>query len=434
MAQPVRFVVNYTLELLTAGAMALGSFVFLFLLLNYIFPMGPGLSALMSTNDISLNNNSSVNRSLWVTNSEEKNGLNEKISHVATLSDIKNNVKNKPIDQLVWKTAKKGLTLYGGDSIQTFDSSKATITFNEGNAIELGENSLIVINRLEEDIIWREKKSFMSMMEGTVRGKLTNHKKKPVYIEITMPNSVAAIRSNEVVDEVDFQIKVNPNNSSVVTVFKGEAEISTNEGKKVNITENRASLITKKGGVSVPELLPEAPILKTPVNKEAFYFSDIPPAVTFRWFKSNHSENYKFILSKDKLFTQIIYEKRVKSTQFEYKNLKHGTYYWKIIGIGKNRAEGEDSKFRTIKVIQDSKPPVLNVKFSKPIQGKSSYTLQGKTEPSATIYINGKKVNNPKGEFKHTIKLKRGPNIIVVESVDKLGNVSYKSETIHGKF
>jgi len=32
------------------------------------------------------------------------------------------------------------------------------------------------------------------------------------------------------------------------------------------------------------------------------------------------------------------------------------------------------------------------------------------------------------------LNLKRGLNVVVVESVDAAGNVAYRSKTIHGKF
>jgi hypothetical protein len=41
---------------------------------------------------------------------------------------------------------------------------------------------------------------------------------------------------------------------------------------------------------------------------------------------------------------------------------------------------------------------------------------------------------NEAGEFRLTVELERGTNIIVVEAVDSTGNVTYRSETVNVKF
>jgi len=428
----VKFIVNYTLELFTAGVLALGSFVFLFWLLNNIFPIGAGLDVLINNNSSSIASNEIRNRALWVSKNDQNSDLSASTSGVAVLTSTLNNVKNKQVDQLAWKTAKKGLSLFGGDSIQTFDGSRATIKFNENSELELGENSLIVINRLEDDIIWNEKKSYMVMVEGSLRSKISPDSDKTVYVEISTPNTTASVRSKS--NLIDFHIKIHPNKSSTVSVYEGIANISSQDGSKVEIKKNQASLINTKGKVTTPEILPTVPTLHSPADNDVVYFKDIPPSITFRWKKSNHSDKYRIILAKDEKFTLVLVDKVIKGTEFNYRNLKHGTYFWRASGVTNNNAESFPSSYRTINIIQDSTPPPLNLVFPQSITGQKKYPLAGQTEASATIYINGEKITHQNGQFSHTLVLKRGPNIIVVESVDKLGNVTYKTETINGKF
>jgi len=430
----VKFAVNYTLELFTAGVLALGSFAFLFWLLNNIFPIGPGLATLMSANENILSNTAANDRALWVANANENANLSTNNYGVATLSSVFNNVKSKQANQLVWKNAKKGISLFGGDSIQTFDGSKATIKFNENSQLELGENSLVVINRLEEDIIWKEKKSYLVMVEGTMRGKVSPQQQKPVYVEISMPNSITSVRSNAQSNLVDFQIKINSNRSSVVSVYEGTASVETKTGEIVSIEKNQASIVQDAGIVSAPEIIPETPLLNTPPNDEIYYFKDIPPTITFKWLESKYSDKYRFVLAKDKQFSQIVFDKIVKNNNHTYRNLKHGTYYWQVSGLTNNRSESFASNHRSISVIQDSMPPKLTIKFPEPSSNSSEYFLTGETEKTARVYINSEEITVENGRFTHLMKLKRGPNIIVVEAVDMLGNVSYRSETIHGQF
>ncbi len=428
----VKFILNYTLELVTAGVLTLGAFIFLFWLLNNVFPIGAGLDVLINNKDTSTASNNIRNRALWVSKDDENSDLSVHSFGVAVLTSTLHNVKSKQVDQLAWKSAKKGLSLFGGDSIQTFDGSRATIKFNENSELELGENSLIVINRLEDDIIWNEKKSYMVMVEGSLRSKVNPDNNKPVYVEISTPNTTASVRAKSSL--IDFNIKIHANKSSTVSVYEGSANISNQDGSKVEIKKNHASLISTEGSVTTTEILPTAPSLQSPTDNDVFYFKDIPPSITFRWKKSNHSDKYRFVIAKDEKFTLVLIDKVIKGTEFDYRNLKHGTYFWRLSGITNNSSESFPSSFRTLNIIQDSTPPPLNLVFPQPTPGQKKYPLAGQTESSATIYINGEKITHNNGKFLHTIILKRGPNIIVVESVDKLGNVTYKTETINGKF
>jgi len=84
---------------------------------------------------------------------------------------------------------------------------------------------------------------------------------------------------------------------------------------------------------------------------------------------------------------------------------------------------------------QKRTPPLLVINGSPKKVSQKSCEFSGHTEAGARVFINGKEVpTNPEGEFRQTVELERGINIIVVEAVDAVGNVSYRSSTVHGKF
>jgi hypothetical protein len=84
---------------------------------------------------------------------------------------------------------------------------------------------------------------------------------------------------------------------------------------------------------------------------------------------------------------------------------------------------------------QKRTPPLLVVNGSPKRVSRKSCEFSGHTEPGARVFINGKEVpTTPQGEFRHAVALERGINIIVVEAVDAVGNVSYRSARVHGKF
>jgi hypothetical protein len=57
------------------------------------------------------------------------------------------------------------------------------------------------------------------------------------------------------------------------------------------------------------------------------------------------------------------------------------------------------------------------------------------TEPDAKLYINGEFINTGElGQFKKTVPLHRGINVILFESIDKAGNVAYQTRVVTNKF
>ena len=96
--------------------------------------------------------------------------------------------------------------------------------------------------------------------------------------------------------------------------------------------------------------------------------------------------------------------------------------------------EGLFSEDRSFRVVQDQTPPKLNVQFPPTTIYQENFTLHGKTEPGARLYIGGKGVKVSKtGKFQYPLKLNLGINIIVVESFDSVNNVAYRTHRVNRK-
>ena len=79
-------------------------------------------------------------------------------------------VKNKRADKLSWEDAKEGMSLYDHDSIQIIGSASAEVQFADGHIARVGEKTLLVVKRMEEDLVYRTCRSFMVLIEGELRG------------------------------------------------------------------------------------------------------------------------------------------------------------------------------------------------------------------------------------------------------------------------
>ncbi|HEY5648650.1 MAG TPA: hypothetical protein VIU33_04070 [Nitrospiria bacterium] len=425
-----------SVETVTAVFLALCFFGLFLALLNTFFPFGSGLSENGENNGFlrSIGLQGDSVRGLILNSGGEDFSLTEGGSHAAVMTLKQNDVQSKRANEIAWKKAQRGMPLYDRDAIQTHTRSSARISFDPENHIDLGEKSLIIIRRLQEDPILRERRSFLVMFEGELRGRLSPKGNKGVYFEVETPSSVARITSRDIEEgPTDFSIKMNPDQSSVISVFKGLAEVEA-QGQTVEVRANQAATVKPGQAPLVPEPLPEPPVLTEPGDEQIFYFRDLPPSIRFEWKTKKRQQAFHMVLAKDPEFKEIVFQEFTEEPKFRHGNLRGGTYYWRVSALEEKR-EGNPSPMGTFQIIQNRTPPSLMVNFPPETADQNAYTLSGKTDPGVEIRVGGKQVKtDSKGDFAFPLKLRNGINVVVVEAVDPAGNVSYQSKLINGKF
>ena len=320
------------------------------------------------------------------------------------------------------------------DAVQTLDDSSAAIRFDAKNFIDLGENSLIVIRRLEKDLLFKEKRSFMVIVDGELRGRIAGGDQSDVYLEIETPNAVARLQSNpEDQQGIEFKVNVLEDSASAVTIYAGQGEVEA-QGETVLLGKNQLTRIEGEMAPTTPVNLPTPAAILSPRQRETFYYRSLPPRVSMAWHHQEGTQQYHLILARDENFTQILVDKIIMQDKFVHGNLRHGDYFWKISSIN-TAGEGPFSPVQQFTLEQDQKPPELSVNFPPAIVEQSNVNISGRSEPEVEIYISGKPVNaEPDGSFQKNLHLEPGINIVVVEAVDPAGNVSYQSQLINGKY
>jgi len=406
--------------------------IFLFML-NYLFPIGAGLKH----KDKSEQWNESLNMmERTVTDLLMMRG-NQDVQNggpvTAKLTSVTNTVKTKRSGQIVWRGIDTGASLYDGDGVQTAKRSKAVITFNDKNFLRMGENSLVIIRRLERDAILPQNQSVIVMAEGEVWGRIEQTGSERAYLEVSTPSADTRIRSQAGAGEAEFKISINEDQSSTISVFKGQVEVSA-KGKSLIIAENQQASIIMGAAPSTPERLLGRVVLDGPSSGSSFAYRDLPPKVQFAWQPVDGVDTYQFMLARDPEFRQLVLETAVKGTRFQHGNLARGGYYWRVRAQQK-LLEGALSETRALTLVQDAVPPTLRVNFPPAVTREERQTVSGFTEPGARVFLDGRSVvAGTNGAFSMQLNLKRGLNVVVVESVDAAGNVAYRSKTIHGKF
>lgn len=425
-------------EAVVVLALVLFFFSIVLFWLKSLFPIGQGMSDLVRR-DRSAPRERRVNPSIQgqgqgVLREEAIEEILPPVPFAATLKRRRNEVKSKRAQGIAWTPANAGMELFNRDSVQTLSSSSAVISFDENSSLDMGENSLIIIRGLEEDVATHEKRSVVVIMEGELRGSLASMSTKSSFVEVATPTSVTRVHSKKGKGKnAEFKISVNPNNSSTVTVLKGQAEVVA-QGKKVTVEENYTVTVEKDKAPARPSLLPIMPKPAFPPTGKIFFFRDLPPKVEFGWDSLGDAEVFRFVLARDPAFQDVVVDERITEFGFVHGNLKEGEYFWRVSGLI-GWGEGKHSKAQQLKLVRDVEQPALRVEFPPEIFTGSRYTLKGSTEPGAEVFVKSQKIEvGETGEFKYEIELRRGTNVIVVEAVDLAGNITYSSQKVNGKF
>ncbi|MDH3975101.1 MAG: FecR domain-containing protein [Deltaproteobacteria bacterium] len=413
------------LEIITALILVFLFFGILLVIMNRVFPVGGGLGLLLAGKE--------QNEEEMEASTEEEESLSGGTQPLhATLAKIYRTVKNKKANHIAWQEASEGLLLFDRDAVQTFKRSSAEVAFDENSRLFLGENSLIIISLFEEDPALKEKRSFLVMVDGEMRGRVRSSGGVPVQMEIAAPGGkirVAATAPGG--GETDFRLKINADKSSTLSVLKGEVEMMAGEAT-IALKKNETALLGPGEGMGKVRPLPEKPRILSPMKGKAFYFRDLPPKVNFSW-RTEKGGKTRFMLARDPHFRDILVDERISEKHFTHGNLRKGLYYWKASRLEGNY-ESDFSRAESFHIIRDNKAPSLEVHFPKEIIQEKSLALEGTTEPGITIYSGEEKIRaGSDGRFTLMLDLREGVNVIVVEAVDKAGNSTYRSKTVNVK-
>jgi mannose-6-phosphate isomerase-like protein (cupin superfamily) len=417
-------------------ALVLLFFLIILATLNSMFPTGYSLLDLVRSGgeDPFRSEDRQASRDFRLSTGSGELGLGDRSDIAAVLTRAVSQVKAKRADQIAWRGTVEGMALHNRDAVQTYHNSSATLTFQEGNFLEMDENSLVVLRKLERDVFTRDNHMTVVLISGQLSGEVSMQGQENYNLEIVAPGAVVRAPSRAGGDKpARFRMTVQPDNSSVLKVLEGKAELLVN-GEAVEVGTGQAVKVQPGKPLVYLRPPPRPPLLTSPADQEIFSYREIPPRVAFLWQDSSGAKNYHFVLAKDAGFREIVYEKTVSGNTLAHGNLKPGKYYWRVSSANQDSAGGFGLS-RNLQLIQDSQPPALKVDYPDTGQEGDNFELSGMTDPDARIFVGGMPVQvDGRGQFTHDLFLRRGYNVIVVEAVDKVGNVNYFSKTVNVKF
>ena len=396
--------------------------VFLALLVRFVFPEGQRLG------DIAVSGDAVPFESREIGQVEVSGGRAGGFSNfTALLGDVRREVKIRPADSIAWRDASQGITVHSRDAVQTFSKSRARVDFTTNNELRIGQNSLVVFRSGSADPFLQRREPAVVVMSGELTGRVNADYGA---LGVQFPAGLLELETTSQSDEaVDFRLGVNPDGSSTLAVYSGQADVTVG-GKRYRVLSDQGLTITDDGRTAGARALPSLPAIRAPFDNATAKYLATPPRVTFRWDGVSNAQNYRFEIARDPGFEEILVDEYLEDLAFTHGNLSSGNYFWRV-SARDGWVQGPASIPRRLRVLRDSAPPPLELSsIQQAIAGQ--YVLRGETTPDATVYVFGEAVQtSPDGSFEIAFSPEPGTQTIVVESIDEVGNAAYSSQILH---
>jgi hypothetical protein len=344
----------------------------------------------------------------------------------AHLSRVERQVKDRPPDAVVWNASQRGMAVQHQHAIQTLDRSGATISIAGRDAIHLGPNSLIVFHQPQRGEAGEKRRASIALLGGELRGEVPAGAGPAPDLDIVTANASTRFQGDGQ-EPASYSVRVDADNASTIQLFSGSAEITVGD-ERATLGPNEAVRIFPDQTIGEPVKLPPAPQALEPHAEQPLVFGAVAPRVTFRWTPVPGAEGYRLVIARDAALGEPLHDAVCDGNVFEHGALEHGTYYWQVRAI-RGGIEGLPSPVGTVDLVQDTEAPSLRVELEPAAGGL--LIVRGTTEPGAVVHVNDATLTaSANGVFEHRIQLSPGVNMIVVETVDAVGNSAYFSEYV----
>ena len=352
--------------------------------------------------------------------------------YAAKIVRMQRRVQRRGGRSLAWDDAQLGDKFVQDDAVQTFARSTALLEIGNTSYLTVHENSLIVFNHQEADPYLGGQQTVMLMIEGELSGTISGENASGIQFGVNLPNSEVTLVARNPGEEVDFQITVNDDQSTTVNLHSGIAQIMGRDGKIRTINANESATIDPTGMTFRVSEIPPAPTGIGPANNIVVAYRNVPQKIHFNWASVELADRYHIVIARDPEFSDRIVDDDVIGTDFTHGALGPGTYYWHV----RSRvvwAQSAKSNTHKIRVIQDLEAPLLELNPPTDTVLAGAWRLTGRTEPDASIFVDGVPVVHEAGRIDQEIALQRGVNIITVKAMDSVGNLNYESLAISAK-
>ncbi len=268
-------------------------------------------------------------------------------------------VKRKSSNSLLWNRLTENNHLFKKDSILIGSGGSAALELNNGEKIELGEDSFFVLEpgsnldtQLKRGALILTQNGERTLLESNADGTLSR-KKLLTSLKLPEKNAQFILPDGSDTVDVEFEWTTDSENSNDFTIELSENKKFT--GKRILPKEGKYILpkgsyfwrivqgeevVSEIRNFTVVKLLPLS--LSSPAQSETITRIDFNLPIPFRWKAQKKGlitgRLDKLVIAEDKEFKKVTVENSISPTTgfTEVKLPKEGTYFWKIVSSVKD--------------------------------------------------------------------------------------------------
>ncbi len=340
----------------------------------------------------------------------------------ASFISIEGDVLLQSAGRSTFEPARQRQALFDGDFVKTGRTGSAEIMFSDGTLYTLRPGSLFEVHRPS---LSEATGSQVKMVSGV--------------INVYTAGSTSKIATDAATADVDrdsrVALDVEQGDKTEVTSFRGRTRVSTGRETVILTDRERVSAAANTGAISIKTLLPESPQPLLPSDNRIFDLKT-SDRIDLRWSAIAGAPRYRLQISRSRLFVPDAIEVDLDHRTETYAVVKvsrEGSYFWRVASINREGVSSDWSAVRRFKMLAEpprigahTAPPPLSV--SQPQQMGNLFLIFGKTDPGATVTVNGETADvESDGSFRKTITIDRdGYAMLIVKATDASGNETVK--------
>lgn len=390
--------------------------VFAFGLMRWYFPQGSSVEA-----ELAAGLQAAAEQGREIGTSSAAAGAELRIG---VLQEFRNAVQWRSAREVAWQSVSRGAVFREQDALQTGPRSYAVVRIENGDEMTLTARSLVVFASDMTRGTGDTARPVALMMQGELSGEVSSGA-APTLVQVK-GGALSVAPTAE--GPARYSVQINDNDSATISILDGRGEYSR-AGATTAIASHQSLVVDRDGKRIALIDMPRAPAPVAPTADLRVAGRKGQGVVDFEWQPVAGVEGYRIIIARDRKLRDRLIDEGMAETQFRRASLPTGEYYWSVQGrLG--WTWGEASRTRRLVLSDDMNPPELALDATPPTAVGTFVTITGRTEPGARVFVAGEPAVNTEGSFSHEVQLAAGANVIVVESVDAVGNVAYASVMI----
>ncbi len=344
----------------------------------------------------------------------------------ASFKSIEGSVKVKTVGTFEWVAADTTMMLRRSDLVRTGPGSTAEVKFFDGTIVHVRPDSLITIEETSEDPSTKRRRVAWHISSGEVNFQTARKNVPGSATEISTPTVRATAG-----ELTGGGIRVAQSGDSDFRIYQGSSRLETKAGEKVDLAANEALKVDQAGKAGAKIVLPGIPAILAPTNGTEITYPDPARSTTLLVWKSVPGAlQYHVMMDYSSYFNRPLVDSLHKDTSVEVQGLDTGKYFWRVAAVDKEGTEGafSDASRFTVSRPQGgasgAQPPLFIESFDV---RANILQVKGRTEPGATITINGQRADvQSDGTFNEFVTLegKAGPQTVVVRATGVNGGLS----------